>query len=183
VAGPVRLQSVAAVKEEFCLALLYREPALAHLGAGLSETLFSLSENRELFRRWQRGESVQEDDEGLWEHYLDVIGTRIPVSETAQAEVAFLDCMGRLEQARMRAVKEASALALAEGEAGVRPGQVASIARSKLGAGMPEDAEVDAEAEAVASQLLEDMEAGLRFHRRLIESSRPDQAGRQPEDP
>jgi hypothetical protein len=179
----VRLQSVAAVKEEFCLALLYREPALAHLGAELSENLFSLSENRELFRRWQRGESVQEDDEGLWEHYLDVIGTRIPVSETAQAEVAFLDCMGRLEQARMRAVKEASALALAEGEAGVRPGQVASIARSKLGAGMPEDAEVDAEAEAVASQLLEDMEAGLRFHRRLIESSRPDQVGRQPEDP
>jgi DNA primase len=172
-----------AAKEEFCLALLYREPALARLGADLSEDLFSLSENRELFRRWQRGEAVQEEDEGLWEHYLDVIGTRIPVSETAQVEVAFLDCMDRLEQARMRAVKEASALALAEGETRVRPGQVASIARSKLGAGMAEDAEMDADAEAVASQLLEDMEAGLRFHRRLIETSHPDQAGRQPEAP
>ena len=77
----------------------------------------------------------------------------------------------------MRAVKEASALALAEGEAGVRPGQVASIARARLGAGSTEDATEDDEADAVASQLLEDMEAGLRFHRRLIEGSRSDQPG------
>jgi hypothetical protein len=171
-----------AAKEEFCLALLFREPALAQLGLKLSDDLFSLSENRELFRRWRAGESVVEEEEGLWEHYLDVIGTRIAVSETAQAEVAFLDCMDRLEQARMRAIKEASALALAEGETGVRPGQVASIARAMIGAGEHEDAPGDAEAEAVASRLLDDMEAGLRFHRRLIESSRPDQVGRQPED-
>ena len=96
------------------------------------------------------------------------------MSETAEAEAAFLDCVDRLEQVRMRAVKEASALALAEGEAGVRPGQVASIARARMGAGNSEETSEDAETENVASQLLEDMEAGLRFHRRLIEGSRPD---------
>ena len=35
----------------------------------------------------------------------------------------------------------------------------------------------DADTIAVASQLLEDMEAGLRFHRRLIEGPRSDQKG------
>jgi hypothetical protein len=78
----------------------------------------------------------------------------------------------------MRSVKEASALALAEGEAGVRPGQVASIARAKLGAGASEEATADAltpepvdgPAQVVASQLLEDMQAGLRLHRRLLEA-------------
>jgi hypothetical protein len=75
----------------------------------------------------------------------------------------------------MRAVKEASALALAEGEAGVKPGQVASIARARLGAGEPEEADADEQAELVASQLLEDTENGLRLFRRLIEGSRTDQ--------
>jgi hypothetical protein len=78
----------------------------------------------------------------------------------------------------MRAVKEASALALAEGEAGVRPGQVAAIARAKLGAGENEGDDGDIEAEALASQLLEDTENGLRLFKPLIEGSRSDQAGR-----
>jgi hypothetical protein len=75
----------------------------------------------------------------------------------------------------MRAVKEASALALAEGEAGVRPGQVASIARARLGEGESEEEDADEQAEFVASQLLEDTENGLRLFRRLIEGSRTDQ--------
>ena len=53
-----------APREEFCLALLYRVPELAHRGeALLGRDLFSLSENRELFRRWQAGEPVTEEDE------------------------------------------------------------------------------------------------------------------------
>jgi hypothetical protein len=83
----------------------------------------------------------------------------------------------RLERVTIRAVKEASALALAEAEAGVRPGQVASIARARMGAGNAEETIEDADTFAVASQLLEDMEAGLRFHRRLIEGPSTDQQG------
>jgi hypothetical protein len=41
-----------------------------------------------------------------------------------------------------------------------------------LEAGAEEAVEDDDPAEAAASHLLEDMEAGLRFHRRLIEGSR-----------
>jgi hypothetical protein len=43
-------------------------------------------------------------------------------------------------------------------------------------AGNPEETPADGEVAQVASQLLDDMEAGLRFHRRLIEGSRPDHA-------
>jgi len=179
--------AAAAAKEEFCLALLYLKPELGRLADELSEELFSLSENRELFRRWRAGEAVLEEETELWEHYQNVLKTRVHVTETEQAEVALLDCVERLEQGRMRAVKEASALALAEGEAGVRPGQVASIARAKLspstgsgrGAGSGEESPEDADPEVVgaASRLLEDMEAGLRFHRRLIEGQHPDHPG------
>jgi DNA primase len=164
--------------EEFCLALLFRETWLRAKGAAnLNEDLFSLSENRELYRRWQADELIGEEDEGLWEHYQEVLQTRLPLTETSDIEVAFLDCVARLEQVRMRAVKEASALALAEGEAGVRPGQVASIARAKR-AGEYGEAEEDAEAAALASQLLEDTENGLRLFKPLIEGSRSDPAGR-----
>jgi DNA primase len=174
--GLLTVKARRAPREEFCLALLQNVPELQSRGRGLREDLFTLSENRELFRRWLRGEIVTEEDGFLWEHYQAVLATRLVMSETVQAEEAFLDCVDRLEQVRMRAVKEASALALAEGEAGVRPGQVASIARAKLGAGSSEEAMEDGQADAVASQLLEDMEAGLRFHRRLIEGTRSDPA-------
>jgi Xaa-Pro aminopeptidase len=136
-----------------------------------------MSENRELFRRWRDEQLVLEDEGVLFEHYQTVMTTRIPVNETEQVERAFLDCVERLRRYTIRTVKEASALALAEGEAGVRPGQVASIARARLGAGTTAEQEEDEEASAVASQLLEDMEAGLRFHRRLIEGYRPDHTG------
>ena len=162
--------------EEFCLALLYREPALRRHGEGLSEALFSLSENQELFRRWRLEEQIREDEVDLWEHLQALMETRLPRSETSALEMAFLDCVRRLEGVRIKAVKEASALVLAEGEAGLRPGQVASIARTRMETGS-EEAEEDDPASAAASQLLDDMEAGLNFHRRLIEGSRSVQPG------
>ena len=177
---PVRLGARTAggtQREGFCLALLYASPGLRRLGLEISENLFSLSENRELYLRWRDGVPITEEEEVLWEHYQGVLNTRLPFTETSQMEQAFLDCVDRLERVTIRAVKEASALALAEAEAGVRPGQVASIARARMGAGTTEETTEDADTFAVASQLLEDMEAGLRFHRRLIEGSRSDQPG------
>ena len=170
-----RLAGVPRAREEFCLALLYMAPELRSIGEDLPDALFGLSENRELFRRWRDEEAVSEEDADLWEHYQSIVATRIPFSETAQVKQALLDCVERLHRGTIKAVKEASALALAEGEAGVRPGRVASIARARMGAGIAEETGEDGPAEAVASQLLEDMEAGLRFHRRSIEGSRPDQ--------
>ena len=164
-------------KEEFCLALLFKAPHLAELGAALAEELFSLSENQELFRRWRAGESISEAEEGLWEHLQAVLQTQTPQIEIGKALEAFLNCVAALEQSRMRAVKEASALALAEGEAGVRPGQIAAIARARMETGRSEEPqEDDAEVNAV-SLLLEDTDVGLRlFNRRLSEDDQPYEA-------
>ncbi len=174
-------------REEFTLALLQRHPELAPRAGALNEDLFTLSENRELFRRLTLGQPVSEDEVGLWEPYQRVIATPIHVSETAAIEAAFFDCVARLEQARMKAVKEASALALAEGEASLSnghpsleggPGEVAAIAKAKWEAGNQEEALEDRAEDSVVSQLLRDMEAGLRFHRGLIDSSRGSQGDR-----
>ncbi|MGE0687209.1 MAG: DNA primase [Dehalococcoidia bacterium] len=168
-------------REEYLLAMLYRMPEISHLGAEVDSELFSLSENRELFRRWLDAEPTTEEsdeDNGLFAHYMEVLDTRLVVTETAQVEAAFLSCVAFLEKARMRAVKEASALALAEGEAGVRPGQVATIALAKYEAGSTEDASEDDELEAVASLLLRDTIASLNLHRRDDQTSAdPDHSG------
>jgi len=178
----VNTQPLRNLREEYALAMLFLRPEVAPHAQGVSDELFTLSENRELFRRWSAGETVSEDESELFEHLQEVLQTRIPVQETGQAEEAFLDCVGRLEQGKMRAVKEASALALAEGVAGVRSGQVAAIAHGRLETGNAiEDSGDDEEAHAVAQLLLEDTEAGLKLYRPLIEGSRPDPSGRRPQ--
>jgi DNA primase len=174
-ATSLRLKAGSAAREAYLLTLLHRVPALAEQGRQLDEDLFDISENRELFRRWRILEPVVEEESELWELYQAVMVANLPIIETNEAEKAFLDCVHRLQHAKIRAVKEASALALAEGSAGVRPGQVASVARARLGAGNAEETLEDEATAIAASQLLEDMEAGLRFHRRSNEGSRSDQ--------
>jgi len=175
VVSSMKVRAGTAAGEAYLLSLLHRVPAVAERGKDLDEDLFDISENRELFRRWRLSEEVSEEESELWELYQAVMQANLPVIETNEAESAFLDCVLRLKHAKIRAVKEASALALAEGEAGVRPGQVASIARARLEAGNAEETSEDEATAIAASQLLQDMEAGLRFHRRLIEGSRSDQ--------
>jgi DNA primase len=175
VVSSMKVRAGTAAGEAYLLSLLHRVPAVAERGRELDEDLFDISENRELFRRWRLSEEVSEEESELWELYQAVMQANLPVIETNEAESAFLDCVLRLKHAKIRAVKEASALALAEGEAGVRPGQVASIARARLEAGNAEETSEDEATAIAASQLLQDMEAGLRFHRRLIEGSRSDQ--------
>jgi hypothetical protein len=162
-------------REEYCLALLLKAPPLADKGAALDEGLFSLSENREIFRRWLAHESVSEEEEGLWEHFQEVLQTDTPQIDMGKADEAFLHCVALLEDSRMRAVKEASALALAEEEVGVRPGQVATVAWQKL-AGQSEE-QADYAVESAAAMLLEDMRAGQRYHRQRTEGPNPGEAG------
>lgn len=176
-ATSVRLKPVSGAREAYLLSLLHRVPALAERGRELDEDLFEVSENRELFRRWRLSEPISEEESELWELYQLVMAANLPIIETNEAENAFLDCVDRLRHGKIRAVKEASALALAEGQVGVRPGQVASIARARMGAGNAGETSEDEATADAASQLLEDMEAGLRFHRRLIEGSRSDHEG------
>ena len=154
-----------APREEFCLALIFKAPELASTArVAVRDELFSMSVNFELLRRWKNGEIVTEADSELWEHYQVVLQTSTPQIEMGKAEEALLSCVAVLENDRIRAVKEASALALVEGEAGVRPGYVASIASEWLEAGRAEPGEPDSPEGAVASLLLEDTRVGLRLH-------------------
>jgi DNA primase len=139
--------------EEFCLALLHKAPELRDQGIVIDADLFRLSENRELFARWLDEQPVREG-EALREHYERVIETRTPQVEMGRAELAFVSCVARLEKARIKAAKEASVLALAEGEAGIRPGEVATIALERLEAGKLEDGQEDGTPEAAVSTLL-----------------------------
>jgi hypothetical protein len=154
-----------------------------------SEEVFTLSENRELFQRYLNSAAVSEEEVGLWEAEQRILSTQIHVNEMDAVKAALLDCLARLERARMKAVKEASALAIAEGEASLSsspsrrgPGQVAAIAKAKWEAGKAEEATEDSHEspspEGLASQLLQDMEAGLRFHQRSVDASRGNQGER-----
>ena len=183
--APFAAPAVRSLREEFALALLARHPELGQEAREASGELFTLGENREIFRRLMAGEGISEEEIGLWEAYQRIVSTQIHVNEMAAVRAAFLDCLARLQQARMKAVKEASALALAEGEASLSegpsregPGQVAAIAKAKWEAGTPDEASEERLDDIVASQLLQDMEAGLRFHQRLIDSSRGAQGDR-----
>jgi hypothetical protein len=165
-------------REELALALLLAHPEFG-AEAGLSEELFSLAENRELLRRFLAGELILETEVGLWDAFQRVRETSLAhLNEMTIAQAAFLDCLARLQQARMKAVKEATALALAEGEASLsttanlRTGEVAALARATWEAGGDQEANEDDRVSAVASQLLQDTQAGLRVHERSIESSR-----------
>ncbi|MFN0148012.1 MAG: hypothetical protein ACKVT1_16025, partial [Dehalococcoidia bacterium] len=161
--------------EEFCLALIFKAPELeSRARAAIRDEFFSMSVNFELLRRWKNGETVTEADSELWEHYQTVLQTSTPQIEMGKAEEALLSCVAGLENDRIRAVKEASALALVEGETGVRPGNVASIARDRLEAGRTEAEESDSPEGAVASLLLEDTKMGLRLHA-PVENRQPGQ--------
>lgn len=154
-----------APREEFCLALIFKAPELAETArTAIRDELFAMSVNFELLRRWKSGETVTDADAELWEHYQTVLQTSTPQIEMGKAQEALLSCVAGLENDRIRAVKEASALALVEGEAGVRPGYVASIAREWLEAGRTESGESDGPEGAVASLLLEDTKVGLQLH-------------------
>lgn len=174
----LRSAAAARQRELFCLALLYGAPELREHASHVREELFTTSENQELFRRWRDEHPISEEDDAIWEGYLALSSIRVPFVDMEELERAFLDCVDRLEQVTIKAVKEASALALAEAEAGVRPGQIASLARARMGAGSTEEILDDVQTDTAASQLLDDMEAGLRFHRRLIEGYRFGQSGK-----
>jgi DNA primase len=181
--SPAPVQETRSPREEFCLALLYGHPELKGRSDVLNEGLFFQSENRELYRRWDAGEDTFEGEPVLGEHLQRIMSLQLPVNDTETIKAAFIDCVARLEQARMKAVKEASSLALAEGEASlsiahdvVRPGEAVAIARARWEAGtQQQEAPDESPDEQVASQLLQDMEAGLRFHRRFIDAPKGNQ--------
>ncbi len=168
-------------KEEFCLALLFRYPELRAEGLGIDLDLFGQSENRALFDAWiewsDKGESPDRAsgfDESLAPdlrpQYERVINLELPAYDDDALANALRSTVWGMEQRRLRLAKRARAAVLAEMSAH-SGAEIAERARfAWQSAGADEDDTAD-EADPAAA-FVEDMEAGLKVHQRLLERQR-----------
>jgi hypothetical protein len=162
-------------REEFCLALLFRYPEARGEGIGIDPELFAQSENRALFEAWigwsGQGEPFEESlTPDLRPHYKRILDLDLPQYDDDAFASALRSTLWGIEQERLRLAKRASAAFVAERIGDGEPAQIAERARSAWQAGSP-DTIADDEADPAAA-FVEDMEAGLKVHQRLLERRR-----------
>jgi len=154
-------------REEYCLGLLLRYPELREDGLALSPDLFWHSENRQVLEAWQGCQDMEELAQAVPEelegHVQRISGLDMPPFDPQGAKAVLRDCVGRLKQRELEAIKQASSAALAAREAEDRTTEdelAAAAAAWQAGSLGPEAAE---EVSPVAA-LLRDTEIGLRLH-------------------
>jgi DNA primase len=155
-------------REEFCLALLLRHPELREDGLALNPDLFWHTENRQVLEAWQGCQDMEElaqvVPEELEGHLQRVSGLDLPPFEPQEARVALRDCVGRLKQRELEAIKQASSAALAAREAEDKTTEdELAAAVEALRAGSLQSEEAPEDMSPVAT-LLRDTEIGLRLH-------------------
>ena len=180
--GATAARSVHDRKEEFCLALLFRYPDLRAEGDELDAGLFGQSENRALFETWvghpEDGESFEllltPDLRPQYEHLLSL---SLPAYDDDDAIKALRSTVWGIEQQRFRFAKRMSTAVLAE-MATQDGATIADKARTAWETGATS---YTAEDEAdPATAFVEDMEAGLKVHQRLLDqhsAARPARRG------
>jgi DNA primase len=155
-------------REEFCLALLLRHPELREDGLALSLELFWHIENRQLLGVWQDCEDIEDLAQVLPEelegHLQRLGGLDLPPFEPQEAKAALRDCVGRLKQRELEAVKQASSAALAAREAEGRTTEEELAAAAAAWQAGPPSAEAPTEEISPVATLLRDTEIGLRLH-------------------
>ena len=161
-------------REEFCLALLLRYRELREDGLALSPELFWHTENRQVLEAWQSASGGQETEElaqvmpeELEGHLQRVSSVDLPPFEPAEAKAALRDCVGRLKQRELEAIKQASSAALAAREAEDRTTEeeLAAAAAAWQAGAVPSDATAEsASGGSPVAALLRDTEIGLRLH-------------------
>ncbi|MBF6601057.1 MAG: DNA primase [Dehalococcoidia bacterium] len=167
-------------REEFCLALLFRYPELRADGLDITPELFGQSENRGLFDAWVEWSNEGEPFEvslapDLRPQFERVVNLDLPSFDDDAFVKALRSTVERIEQQRLRRAKRASVavvadLAADDGDAIA----VRALARWRSGgAGAYDPAQraprrADDEADP-ATAFVEDMEAGLKVHQRLLE--------------
>jgi DNA primase len=158
------------MREEYCLALLLRYPELRADGLALSPDVFWHSENRELLQAWQGCADEEEMRQAiaveLEEHLQRIAAMNVPPFDERGARAALCDCLRRLEQRDLEAVKQASSAALAAREAesgatGVE--ELAAAAEAWRSRSLPAEVGSQEVCQAAALQL-SDMEIGIRLH-------------------
>jgi hypothetical protein len=167
-------------REEFCLALLLRYPELREDGLAFSPELFWHIENRQVLEAWQgcqdTDEVAQVVPEELEGHLQRVSSIDLPPFGPQEAKAALRDCVGRLKQRELEAIKQASSAALAAREAEDRTTEeelAAAAAAWQAGSLPPEPT---AEDMSPVAALLRDTEIGLRLHQDIkMEQDEEDQ--------
>ena len=151
--------------EEICLALLLRHPELRPRGLALSDDLFVMLPNRQLFQAWrQTGEEAplrSSLPEELHDH-LDRIVSKDLAPYAAQAERVLNSCIAQIERRKLKEAKTATSHAIAEMEQELGAARLVESAHKLLEGGLPGDLSED---EALpASVVVRDMEAGRELH-------------------
>ena len=152
--------------EEICLALLLRHPELRPRGLALSDDLFVMLPNRQLFQAWRQTgeeESLRSSlPEELHDH-LDRIVSKDLAPYAAQAEKALNDCIARIERRKLKEAKTVTSHAIAETEQELGAARLVESAHKLLyEGGLSGDLSED---EAFpASVVVRDMEAGRELH-------------------
>lgn len=167
---PSSVADAEAAREAFCLALLFRYPAVRERGLRISPEFFHLAEHRALFLAW-----TQEPDAGvlaerlhseLRERLETILARRIPPLDERRQLDALESCVWHLEQERLRAWKRETALAVADLEERNSPSRL--VESTTAASGGPTDTGEPAPADVVR----QDTEAGLLLHRRVLEWKR-----------
>ncbi|MBE9500951.1 MAG: DNA primase [Dehalococcoidia bacterium] len=106
--------------EEYCLCLLLQHPELRERGEQLLPEYFESTENRELFLAWHDSLGMemlrQSLDVNLHHHLDSLINRALPPASESEFEAAFVDCLRRLEEQRLRRLKALEEVLIAEAE-------------------------------------------------------------------
>jgi DNA primase len=162
---------VSSKQEEFCLALLLRYPELRADGLALSPDFFWHSENRQLLQAWQQCPDLEEMRQAiaaeLEEHLQRIAVMNVPPFDEKGAKAALHDCLRRLEQRDLEAMKQASTAALAARQAEGGPISVDDLAAADQAQrlGSPPEEMGSGEVAQTATLLRRDTEIGIQLHR------------------
>ncbi|MQF64511.1 DNA primase [SAR202 cluster bacterium AC-409-J13_OGT_754m] len=99
--------------EEFCLALLIQNPELLKLSSHLRTEHFHRMDNREAFTSWLKGPTIGSQEEEIKSH-IEYLGKKVlPPSSSKENTSALKQCITRLEERRLRWIKEEESLHMA----------------------------------------------------------------------
>ncbi|MHB8375542.1 MAG: DNA primase [Dehalococcoidia bacterium] len=163
-------------REEFCLALLFRYPELRAEGLDITPELFGQSENRALFDAWigrsDEGESCEASlTPDLRPQFARVVNLDLPPFDDDALVRALRSTIGRIEQQRLRLAKRASGAVVAD-IAAAGGADIAARALAAWRSGGPDAHDPVHDEADPATAFVDDMEAGLKVHHRLLEQQR-----------
>ena len=99
--------------EEHCLALILQNSKLASMVSALRPEHFQRIENREVFTNWLKSSKIELLDQEISAHFAYLTGKSLPPSDLREKDAVLAHCIRRLEERRLRRLKEEEGLRLA----------------------------------------------------------------------